>query len=181
MLDNTTVPRQSGLADLRLVRPLLGFANHELHVDHDEQHPDGGEVERDFHEGISGAGTEGTRTAGAAERSGQPAALAALDQHDEHEEQAENDDDQVHQMRIPGHGNKRHGGASAILRVNGYTTNLDNARIYRYPAAAMILAKASALRLAPPTRPPSTSACENKPAALSGVTEPPYRMGSRLA
>src|SRR5690606_23232317 len=47
-------------------------------------------------------------------------------------------------------------------------------------ALAMAL-KSAATSDAPPTRPPSTSACENRAAALSAFTLPPYRIGSKSA
>src|SRR5207245_11802810 len=43
-------------------------------------------------------------------------------------------------------------------------------------AARQMATKSAALRDAPPIRPPLMSGCENRTAALSGLTLPPYRI-----
>src|SRR5262245_55631698 len=48
-------------------------------------------------------------------------------------------------------------------------------------AACTIFRKSAGLRLAPPISPPSMSGCAIRPAALSPVTDPPYRIGSATA
>lgn len=66
------------------------------------------------------------------------------------------------------------GGQSSARDVGGPETC--SASGDQLPTPAAIPKKSAALRLAPPTRAPSTLGCANNSAALSGLTLPPYRI-----
>ena len=115
-------------------------------------HERGGEDRGEFGEERARAAAAEDGLARAAEGAAHSASAAGLKQHDQDEEQAQqNVDDGENDLQNPKH--------------DGYL----------FPAATMP-AKSAPLSDAPPTRNPSTSRWANSPAALSGLTLPPYRM-----
>ena len=75
--------------------PGTGITLDDLHLDHDEQHPDGSDGDGYARKRIAGLGTKGAGAARSPKSTGQSATFTALNQNDQHQKQAEANDNQV--------------------------------------------------------------------------------------